>query len=111
MPGIGRDRPDLLLVHGDTTSALAGALAARDRGIRLGHVETGLRSFDIGQPWPEEDNRTAIDRMADLLFAPADKAAANLRDEPDVAGRIFVTGNTPLSSRISPPGASAATRP
>jgi len=90
-------RPNLALVQGDTTSALAGVLAARDLGIPIGHVEAGLRSFDRRQPWPEEGHRIRIDAIADLLFAPTDTAAANLRAER-VDGRIAVTGNTGIDA-------------
>jgi UDP-N-acetylglucosamine 2-epimerase (non-hydrolysing) len=107
-----RRRPaDLVLVHGDTTSAAAGALAARDCGIAIAHVEAGLRSFDLDQPWPEEGHRVAIDAMAELLFAPTEGAAANLRKEARVSGRIFVTGNSGIDallrtrSRSAPPAA------
>ncbi|QPQ55316.1 UDP-N-acetylglucosamine 2-epimerase (non-hydrolyzing) [Allosphingosinicella flava] len=110
---IKRSGPDLLLVHGDTTSAVAGALAAWDRGVPIGHVEAGLRSFDPRAPWPEEGNRIVIDRMADLLFAPTSDAADNLLDDHLVKGRIFITGNTGIdalfaardSTRKPPPSA------
>jgi UDP-N-acetylglucosamine 2-epimerase (non-hydrolysing) len=82
---LDRRRHDLVLVQGDTSSAYGGALAARDRGIPLGHVEAGLRSFDLLQPWPEESYRVAIDAMSDLLFAPSEAAAANLAREAGVA--------------------------
>ncbi len=91
---------DLVLVHGDTTSAAAGALAARDCGIKLAHVEAGLRSFDLDQPWPEEGHRVAIDALAELLFAPTESAAANLRGEPRVEGRILVTGNSGIDALL-----------
>jgi UDP-N-acetylglucosamine 2-epimerase len=90
----------LVLVHGDTTSAAAGALAARDCGIPLAHVEAGLRSFDLDEPWPEESHRVAIDALAELLFAPTEDAASNLRREPRVGGRIFVTGNTGIDALL-----------
>ena len=64
------DPPDLLIVQGDTSSALGGALAARELGIPLAHVEAGLRTYDPNLPWPEEENRVTIDRLSDLLFAP-----------------------------------------
>ncbi|MEA3010416.1 MAG: hypothetical protein QOJ91_2108 [Sphingomonadales bacterium] len=96
-----RRRPaDLVLVHGDTTSAAAGALAAGDCGIALAHVEAGLRSFDLDRPWPEEGHRVAIDALAELLFAPTEGSAQNLRREPRVAGRIFVTGNTGIDALL-----------
>ncbi len=87
------ERPALVLVQGDTSSALAGAMAARDCGIPVGHVEAGLRSFDFDDPWPEEHNRVRIDRLADLLFAPTPVAAANLAAE-HLHGSVLVTGNS-----------------
>ena len=89
--------PKLLIVQGDTSSALGGALAARDVCVRLAHVEAGLRSHDPAQPWPEEENRVSIDRLADLLFAPTAENAANLRREK-IGGEIFVTGNTGIDA-------------
>jgi UDP-N-acetylglucosamine 2-epimerase (non-hydrolysing) len=91
---------DLVLVHGDTTSAAAGALAARDCDIPIAHVEAGLRSFDLDQPWPEEGHRVAIDALAELLFAPTEAAAANLRDEARVRGSILVTGNSGIDALL-----------
>ena len=90
-------QPELLIVQGDTSSALGGALAAREAGVPLAHVEAGLRSFDPTQPWPEEENRVTIDRLADLLFAPTNANAANLRRDK-VGGAIHVTGNTGLDA-------------
>ena len=90
-------QPDLLIVQGDTSSALGGALAAREAGVSLAHVEAGLRSFDPTQPWPEEENRVTIDRLADLLFAPTSTNAANLRRDK-VGGAIHITGNTGLDA-------------
>ncbi|HEX8241544.1 MAG TPA: UDP-N-acetylglucosamine 2-epimerase (non-hydrolyzing) [Allosphingosinicella sp.] len=95
-----RRRVDLVLVHGDTTSAAAGALAARDCAIPLAHVEAGLRSFDLDQPWPEEGHRVAIDALSELLFAPTESAAENLRREPRVKGRILVTGNSGIDALL-----------
>jgi UDP-N-acetylglucosamine 2-epimerase (non-hydrolysing) len=89
---------DLVLVHGDTSTAMAAAFAARDCGIAIGHVEAGLRSFNFKQPSPEEGYRVAIDALADLLFAPTHAAADNLRRETRVNGRIFVTGNTGIDA-------------
>jgi len=94
-----RLRPRLVLVQGDTGSALAGALAARDCGIPVGHVEAGLRSGDLQQPWPEEGNRIRIDRLAALLFAPTELNAANLRRE-QLAGEIHVTGNSGIDALL-----------
>jgi UDP-N-acetylglucosamine 2-epimerase (non-hydrolysing) len=89
--------PDLVIVHGDTTSALAGALAAKACGIPVAHVEAGLRSHSR-EPWPEEENRVAIDAIAALLFAPTDSAAANLAAEPAATGAVHVTGNTGIDA-------------
>jgi UDP-N-acetylglucosamine 2-epimerase (non-hydrolysing) len=91
------DPPDLLIVQGDTSSALGGALAAQETGIPLAHVEAGLRTYDPNLPWPEEKNRVAIDRLADLLFAPTSGNAANLRRDK-VEGEIRVTGNSGIDA-------------
>ncbi|MBA3511975.1 UDP-N-acetylglucosamine 2-epimerase (non-hydrolyzing) [Sphingomonas sp.] len=92
-----RRPPDLLVVQGDTSSALGGALAGFTAAVPVAHVEAGLRSHDSAMPWPEEEYRTAIDAHSDLLFAPTALAAANLREE-GVAGAIFVTGNTGIDA-------------
>ena len=89
----------LIVVQGDTSSALGGALAGFQRDIPVAHVEAGLRSFDPSMPWPEEDNRVQIDARADLLFAPTETSAANLRRE-DVPGSIHVTGNTGIDALL-----------
>ncbi|MEO8175162.1 MAG: UDP-N-acetylglucosamine 2-epimerase (non-hydrolyzing) [Sphingomicrobium sp.] len=92
-----RDQPDLVVVQGDTSSALGAALAGFTRKVAVAHVEAGLRSHDPNMPWPEEEYRTAIDANAELLFAPTALAAANLRRER-VPGAIFVTGNTGIDA-------------
>jgi UDP-N-acetylglucosamine 2-epimerase (non-hydrolysing) len=97
---IERERPALVLVHGDTTTALAAALAAFHARVPVGHVEAGQRSFDLGRPFPEEANRVAVDALADLLFAPTVQAAANLRFEYAARGRILVTGNTGIDALL-----------
>ncbi len=91
------DRPSLLVVQGDTSSALGGALAGSAAGIAVAHVEAGLRSFDPAMPWPEEDNRVTIDRLSSLLLAPTETSAANLREER-LAGEILVTGNSGIDA-------------
>ena len=91
------NRPELLVVQGDTSSALGGALAASALGIPLAHVEAGLRTYDPNLPWPEEENRVAIDRLSDLLFAPTGGNAANLRRE-QLSGRIHITGNSGMDA-------------
>ena len=93
------EAPDLIVVQGDTSSALGGSRAAAALGIPLAHVEAGLRSHDLALPWPEEEYRVAIDAASDLLFAPTGGAAANLRRE-SVAGEIHVTGNTSVDALL-----------
>lgn len=92
--------PRLIVVQGDTSSALGGALAAKQFGIPMAHVEAGLRSHDPLQPWPEEENRVKIDRLADILFAPTSGNAANLREE-EVSGQIHVTGNSGIDALLA----------
>jgi len=94
-----RETTDLVVVQGDTSSALGGALAAFAAGVPVAHVEAGLRTHDPLSPWPEEEYRTAIDADADLLFAPTELAAANLRSE-QVRGEIHVTGNTGIDAAL-----------
>lgn len=93
-PVFRRERPDLVLVQGDTTTALAAALSAFYHRIPIGHVEAGLRSFDPKNPYPEEKNRVLIDHLSDLLFAPTALALANLKKEGLTGRGVFVTGNT-----------------
>jgi UDP-N-acetylglucosamine 2-epimerase (non-hydrolysing) len=93
-------QPSLVLVHGDTTTAMAAALAAFYARIPIGHVEAGLRSHDMARPYPEELNRVAIDAVADLLFAPTEGAAANLRRETPRERAIHVTGNTGIDALL-----------
>lgn len=95
-----RERIDLVLVQGDTASAVAAAYAARDCDIAIGHVEAGLRSFDLRQPHPEEGHRIAIDALADLLFPPTEAAAENLRREGRARGRAWVTGNSGIDALL-----------
>lgn len=87
-------KPDLVLVHGDTTTTFAGALAAFYSGIKLGHVEAGLRTYDKRQPFPEEMNRVLTGHMADLHFAPTPLAKEHLLKENISEEGIFITGNT-----------------
>ncbi len=87
-----REMPDMVLVQGDTNTVLAGALAAVKLGLRVGHVEAGLRSYD--RKMPEEVNRTLTDHCSDLLFAPTEKSKRILLGEGIAEERIFVTGNT-----------------
>jgi UDP-N-acetylglucosamine 2-epimerase (non-hydrolysing) len=94
-------RPHFVLVQGDTTSALSGALAAFYGRVAVAHVEAGLRSHDLQRPFPEEMNRRAIDAFADVLFAPTPGAELNLLDEGADGRRVFVTGNTVVDSVVS----------
>jgi UDP-N-acetylglucosamine 2-epimerase len=97
---LAAEAPDLVLGHGDTTTAMATALAAFYARIRIGHVEAGLRSFDIQRPWPEEFNRVAVDAVADFLFAPTQGAKENLADATRRAAKVFVTGNTGIDALL-----------
>ena len=89
--------PDVVLVHGDTTTSTAGALAAFYAQIPVGHVEAGLRTHNIYSPWPEEMNRQITGRIAAYNFAPTPLSEKNLNDEK-VSGAIFVTGNTVIDA-------------
>ncbi|MCT0016616.1 UDP-N-acetylglucosamine 2-epimerase (non-hydrolyzing) [Lactococcus lactis subsp. lactis] len=92
-----QERPDLVLVHGDTTTALVAAFEAFYHKIKVGHVEAGLRTYDRYNPFPEEINRQLIGRFASLHFAPTLKAKENLIKE-NVQGKIWVTGNTAIDT-------------
>lgn len=91
------EQPDCVLVHGDTSTASACALAAFHRRINIGHVEAGLRTGNLAMPFPEEMNRRVVDAIGDWLFAPTAESRANLRRE-NLAGRITVTGNTVIDA-------------
>jgi UDP-N-acetylglucosamine 2-epimerase len=93
-------RPDWVVVQGDTTSAMVGAVAAFYRRIKVAHVEAGLRTGDRHAPFPEEVNRTFIGRVADLHFAPTPRAAANLRAEGVDDSAVLVTGNTAVDALL-----------
>ena len=90
-------KPDLVLVHGDTSTTFAGALAAFYHQVKVGHVEAGLRTWDKYSPFPEEMNRTLVGDIADLHFSPTRANAENLRREA-VMGEIFITGNTAIDA-------------
>jgi UDP-N-acetylglucosamine 2-epimerase len=97
---IDETAPDLVLVHGDTTTAFAAGLSAFYARRQIGHVEAGLRTFDVTRPWPEEFNRVAVDAVADYLFAPTTQARDNLATEPNRRGKVFVTGNTGIDALL-----------
>ncbi|MGN9039733.1 non-hydrolyzing UDP-N-acetylglucosamine 2-epimerase [Collinsella bouchesdurhonensis] len=93
-----RLQPDLILVHGDTTSSFAAALAGFYLKIPIGHVEAGLRTNDIYSPWPEEFNRQAVDIISALYFAPTEAAKQNLLNEGKPSSKIWITGNTGIDA-------------
>jgi len=106
------ERPDCVLVHGDTSTASACALASFHRRVRIGHVEAGLRTGNLAMPFPEEMNRRVVDAVGDWLFAPTAQSRANLMRE-NLAGRITITGNTVIDAlamtcaKLEPQGALA----
>lgn len=102
------ERPDLVVVQGDTATAMAGALAAYYRKLPVAHVEAGLRSGDIYHPWPEEVNRRIVAPIATWHFAPTDTAAEALRRETIDPGAIHVTGNTVIDALLWTRGRIAA---
>ncbi len=93
-----QEKPDLILVHGDTTTTLMAAMAGFYAGIPVGHVEAGLRTHDLAAPYPEEMNRQVVGRLAQWHFAPTATARQNLLAEGVSAGRITVTGNTVIDA-------------
>ena len=95
------ERPELVLVHGDTTTALATALAAFYQGVAVGHVEAGLRSHDLRQPFPEEMNRVLADRLCRFCFAPTERARGALVAEGTPPEHVVVTGNTVVDAVLS----------
>jgi len=112
---IGEVRPDTVIVQGDTTTTFAGALAAFYHRVPVAHVEAGLRTYDKGQPFPEEVNRCLTTVLADFHFAPTEAARDNLLRENVPGDRIWVTGNTAIDALLltlekagRPPGAPSA---
>ncbi len=99
-PVLEQFSPDLLLVHGDTTTTLSASLAAYYQQIPVGHVEAGLRTGNIYSPWPEEINRKVTGAIARLHFAPTEKSAANLADEGVAAESVMITGNTVIDALL-----------
>jgi UDP-N-acetylglucosamine 2-epimerase (non-hydrolysing) len=91
-------KPDLVLVHGDTTTTMAAAMAAFYAGVPVGHIEAGLRTFDLSAPFPEEFNRQVVGKLASFHFAPTDESKENLVGEGVPIESIWVTGNTVIDA-------------
>jgi UDP-N-acetylglucosamine 2-epimerase (non-hydrolysing) len=99
-----KQKPDWILVQGDTTTVMASAIAAFHRGIRIGHVEAGLRTHDMQHPFPEEMNRIVADHLSDLQFAPTERARRNLLNEGIPEETIHVTGNPVIDALLEVAG-------
>lgn len=97
-PILDQEQPDMVLVHGDTTTTMAASLASFYHHVPVGHVEAGLRTWDMASPFPEEANRQLTDDLASLYFAPTDLSKQNLLKEHHPADRIIVTGNTAIDA-------------
>ncbi len=97
-PVMQQEKPDMVLVQGDTTSTFCGALSAFYHHVPVGHIEAGLRTWDLHQPFPEEANRVLTGRLTDLHFAATEWSAANLRKEGVAPDSILVTGNTGIDA-------------
>lgn len=95
---IENEKPDIVLVHGDTTTSFAAALACFYLRVPVGHVEAGLRTYNINSPWPEEFNRQVVDLVSSWYFAPTERAKQNLLNEGKPSERIYVTGNTGIDA-------------
>ena len=95
---LDKEKPDVVLVHGDTTTSFAAALSCYYMGITVGHVEAGLRTYNIQSPYPEEYNRQAVDIVSDYCFAPTTDSRANLLSEGKRPEIIYVTGNTGIDA-------------
>lgn len=93
-----KEQPDLILVHGDTTTTFAAGLAAFYMGIKVGHVEAGLRTYNLQAPFPEEFNRQGVGIFSDFNFAPTETAKQNLLKEGKIPSSIYVTGNTVIDA-------------
>ena len=92
--------PDVVLVHGDTTTSMAASLAAFYMQIPVGHVEAGLRTYNMLSPWPEEMNRQVTDRICTYYFAPTEQSKANLLRENIAEEKIYITGNTVIDALL-----------
>lgn len=92
--------PDMILVHGDTTTSMAATIAGFYQQVKIGHVEAGLRTYNLYSPWPEEMNRQLTDRLCDFCFAPTETSKKNLLQEKIEDTKIFVTGNTVIDALL-----------
>ncbi len=97
-PVLQEYQPDVVFVHGDTTTSMAAGLAAFYQHIKVGHVEAGLRTYNLQSPWPEEMNRQWTDRISDYCFAPTETSQQNLLNEQIDPAKIFTTGNTVIDA-------------
>jgi UDP-N-acetylglucosamine 2-epimerase (non-hydrolysing) len=95
------DKPDLIMVHGDTSTTMAGSLIGLYHQVEVAHVEAGLRTYDLYSPWPEEANRRIVDVLANIFFAPTALNRDNLLAERTPADRIFVTGQTAVDAALA----------
>ena len=95
---VKEENPDIILVHGDTTTTFVASLVAFYNQVRIGHVEAGLRTFDKYSPFPEEMNRQMTDNLSDLYFAPTSESKENLLKENHPESAIFITGNTAIDA-------------
>ena len=98
---LDRCKPDMVLVHGDTSTTFAATLASFYHKVPIGHVEAGLRTGDLYAPWPEEANRKLTDAISNLYFAPTTRSEQNLLNEGVSASKIYVTGNTVVDALLS----------
>lgn len=93
-----KEKPDVILVHGDTTTAMAAAIAGFYQQVKVGHVEAGLRTYDKYSPFPEEINRQIIDCIADYLYAPTETSRKNIGDKLNKNQKVYITGNTAIDA-------------
>ncbi len=93
-------KPDVVLVHGDTTTSMAASLAAFYQQVPVGHVEAGLRTYNMLSPWPEEMNRQVTDRICDYYFAPTERSQSNLLREGINPSKVYITGNTVIDALL-----------
>ena len=98
---IQKEQPDIVLVHGDTSTSMVAGLASFYQQVKIGHVEAGLRTYDKYSPFPEEINRQIIDSMADMLFAPTEQSKENLAYLKNKGQDVYVTGNTAIDALAS----------